>query len=61
MLGNDTDIDGGPTAIVSATDPANGTVMLTGAAPSHTGLTYTARRRLLQHRRHRPDDTFTYS
>jgi VCBS repeat-containing protein len=41
VLTNDTDIDGGPKAIASATDPANGTVVLTGGSPgAHTGLTY---------------------
>ncbi|HMJ96488.1 MAG TPA: Ig-like domain-containing protein, partial [Thermoleophilaceae bacterium] len=38
---NDTDIDGGPMTLSSATDPANGTVVLTGGSPgAHTGLTY---------------------
>ena len=56
VLANDTDPDGGPKAIGSASDPANGTVALTGGAPgAHTGLTY------------QPDpnycgpDTFTYT
>ena len=41
VLTNDTDIDGGPKAIASATDPANGTVVLTGGSSgAHTGLTY---------------------
>jgi Bacterial Ig domain/Bacterial cadherin-like domain len=41
VLTNDTDIDGGPKTISSATDPANGTVVLTGGSPgAHTGLTY---------------------
>jgi hypothetical protein len=41
VLTNDTDIDGGPKNIASATDPANGTVVLTGGSPgAHTGLTY---------------------
>ena len=41
VLGNDTDIDGGPKVIASATDPANGTVVLAGGSPgAHTGLTY---------------------
>ncbi|MEZ5581625.1 MAG: Ig-like domain-containing protein [Candidatus Competibacteraceae bacterium] len=41
VLGNDTDIDAGPQAIASASDPANGTVVLTGGTPgAHTGLTY---------------------
>ena len=41
VLTNDTDPDGGPKTISSATDPANGTVVLTGGSPgAHTGLTY---------------------
>ena len=41
VLANDTDIDGGPKTISSATDPANGTVTLTGGSPgAHTGLRY---------------------
>ncbi len=41
VLPNDTDVDGGPKAIASATQPTNGTVVLTGATPgAHTGLTY---------------------
>ena len=41
VLTNDTDPDGGPLTIASATDPANGTVVLTGGSPgAHTGLTY---------------------
>jgi VCBS repeat-containing protein len=41
VLANDTDIDGGPKSIASATDPAHGTVVLTGGSPgAHTGLTY---------------------
>ena len=56
VLANDTDPDGGPTTIASASDPANGTVVLTGGSPgARTGLTY------------QPDanfcgpDTFTYT
>ena len=41
VLANDTDTDGGAMAIASASDPANGTVVLTGgSAGAHTGLTY---------------------
>jgi hypothetical protein len=41
VLTNDTDVDAGPKTISSATDPANGTVVLTGGSPgAHTGLTY---------------------
>ncbi len=37
VLANDTDVDGGPKSIASITQPANGTVSLTGGG---TGLTY---------------------
>jgi hypothetical protein len=38
---NDTDVDGGPMTVWSASDPANGTVELTGGSPgARTGLTY---------------------
>ncbi len=37
VLANDTDIDGGPVGIVSVTQPAGGTVVITGGG---TGLTY---------------------
>ena len=41
VLDNDTDSDGGAKAIASASDPANGTVVLTGGSPgAYTGLTY---------------------
>ena len=41
VLANDTDTDGGAKAIASASDPANGMVVLTGgSAGAHTGLTY---------------------
>jgi hypothetical protein len=41
VLANDTDIDGGPKTISSATDPAHGTVVLTGGTTgANTGLTY---------------------
>ena len=41
VLANDDNADGGPMAIASASDPANGTVVLTGGTPdNHTGLTY---------------------
>jgi len=38
VLANDTDVDAGPKAIGSVTQPANGTVVITGGG---TGLTYT--------------------
>ena len=37
VLANDTDADGGPISITSVTQPANGTVVITGGG---TGLTY---------------------
>ena len=37
VLANDTDVDGGPITIGSVSDPANGTVVITGGG---TGLTY---------------------
>jgi VCBS repeat-containing protein len=37
VLANDTDVDGGPKSIESVTQPANGTVVITGGG---TGLTY---------------------
>jgi hypothetical protein len=37
VLANDTDVDGGPQSIASASNPANGTVAVTGGG---TGLTY---------------------
>ena len=45
VLANDTDLDGGPKVIGSVTQPANGTVVITGAG---SGLTYRAQRQLLQ-------------
>ena len=58
VLANDSDVDGDPVTIASASDPVNGTVVLTGGLPgARTGLTY------------QPDpnfcsatpDTFTYT
>jgi VCBS repeat-containing protein len=41
VLANDTDSDGGPKTIASASDPAHGTVVLTGGSTgASTGLTY---------------------
>ena len=37
VLGNDTDVDGGPKSVASVTQPANGSVVVTGGG---TGLTY---------------------
>ena len=56
VLTNDTDVDGGPRTIASATDPANGTVVLTGGSPgAHTGLTYQP------DPNHCGSDSFTYA
>ena len=56
VLANDTDIDGGPKSITSVTQPANGTVVITGGG---TGPDLQAERQLLQRRQ--PPDTFTYT
>ena len=45
VLANDTDPDGGPMTIASVTQPANGTVVITGGG---TGLTYQPDAELLQ-------------
>ena len=45
VLANDTDADGGPISIASVTQPANGTVVITGGG---TGLTYQPNAELLQ-------------
>ena len=45
VLANDTDPDGGPKTIASVTQPANGTVVITGGG---TGLTYQPDAELLQ-------------
>ena len=45
VLANDTDIDGGPISVASVTQPANGTVVITGGG---TGVTYTPNAELLQ-------------
>ena len=45
VLANDTDVDGGPKSISSVTQPANGTVVITGGG---TGLTYAPNAELLQ-------------
>ncbi len=47
VLANDTDPDGGPKTIQSVTQPANGTVVITGGG---TGLTYQPDAELLQRR-----------
>ena len=47
VLANDTDPDGGPKTIASASDPAHGTVAVAG---DNLSLTYTPDAELLQHR-----------
>ncbi|MDP1850498.1 MAG: Ig-like domain-containing protein [Solirubrobacteraceae bacterium] len=62
VLGNDTDPDAGPKAIVSATQPANGTVVLTGGSPgAHTGLTYQPDPNYCNSPPGTSPDTFTYT
>ena len=61
MLANDTDIDGGPISIDTVTQPANGTVVITG---SGTGAHLPTQPELLQHpagSAGSPLDTFTYT
>ena len=58
VLANDTDVDGGPKVVTAVTQPANGTVVITGAGD---GLTYRAGRQLLQHPAGGSPDTFTYT
>jgi hypothetical protein len=63
VLGNDDNtLDGGPMTIASATDPANGTVVLTGGSPgAHTGLTYQPDPNYCNDGPIAPDDTFDYT
>ena len=46
VLANDTDVDAGPRSVDSVTQPANGSVVITGGG---TGLTYEPDAELLQH------------
>jgi VCBS repeat-containing protein len=62
VLTNDTDQDGGPKAIASASDPVNGTVVLTGGSPgAHTGLTYQPDPDYCNDPPGTTPDTFTYT
>jgi Big-like domain-containing protein len=62
VLTNDTDVDGGPKTISSASDPANGTVVLTGGSPgAHTGLTYQPDPNYCNDPPGTTPDTFTYT
>jgi len=62
VLANDDNADGGPMAIASASDPANGTVALTGGTPgNHTGLTYEPDADYCNTDPVAPADSFTYT
>ena len=62
VLANDVNLDGGPIAISSASDPANGTVVLTGGSPgAHTGLTYQPDANYCNSQPLGTPDTFTYT
>ena len=58
MLANDTDVDGGPKTIDSVTQPANGTVVITGGG---TGLTYQPDPNYCNSQAGGSPDTFTYT
>ncbi|MFC7503971.1 beta strand repeat-containing protein [Nocardioides sp. GCM10030258] len=62
VLTNDTDVDAGPKTIASASDPANGTVALTGGTTgAHTGLTYAPDPGYCNNPPGTTLDTFTYT
>ena len=58
MLSNDTDVDAGPKSIASVTQPANGTVVITGGG---TGLTYGPNANYCNSPPGTTADTFTYT
>jgi VCBS repeat-containing protein len=58
VLPNDTDVDGGPKSIASVTQPANGTVVITGGG---TGLTYAPNANYCNSPPATTLDTFTYT
>ena len=58
VLANDTDVDGGPKSIASVTQPANGTVVITGGG---TGLTYAPNANYCNTPPGTTPDTFTYT
>ncbi|MCQ4166074.1 beta strand repeat-containing protein [Tahibacter harae] len=58
VLANDTDVDGGPKAVASVTQPANGTVVITGGG---TGLTYQPNPNYCNTQIGGTPDTFTYT
>jgi N,N-dimethylformamidase beta subunit-like, C-terminal/Bacterial Ig domain/Bacterial cadherin-like domain len=62
VLANDTDAEGNAITINGATDPANGTVVLTGGTPgAHTGLTYKPDANYCNNPPTIPADTFNYT
>ena len=58
VLTNDTDVDAGPKSIGSVTQPANGTVAITGGG---TGLTYQPNPNYCNDPPGTTPDTFTYT
>ena len=58
VLANDTDVDGGPVAVASVTQPANGTVVITGGG---TGLSYQPNANYCNDPPGTTPDTFTYT
>ena len=58
VLANDTDVDGGPKAVAAVTQPANGTVVITGGG---AGLTYTPAANYCNSQAGGTPDTFTYA
>jgi len=58
VLANDTDVDGGPKSVASVTQPANGTVVITGGG---TGLTYAPNAGYCNTPPGTTPDTFTYT
>ena len=57
-MANDTDTDGGPKSVASVTQPANGTVVITGGG---TGLTYQPDPNYCNSQAGGAPDTFTYT
>ena len=58
VLANDTDVDGGPISVTSVTQPANGTVAITGGG---TGVSYTPNANYCNNPPGTTLDTFTYT
>jgi Ca2+-binding RTX toxin-like protein len=58
VLANDTDTDGGPKRVASVTQPAHGTVAITGGG---TGLTYQPNANFCNSQAGSPSETFTYT